>query len=375
MENGNSKKLIYYRPFLVLKQFHVNKPPYQIPLHLKKLGIDTTLLIGKDETNINHAFNVIETGIISSSNIGNTNISDNLREISKALKFFSSTDADCFLFQGNFPISLIIVVCLRIIFLFHSAKKKYVLKLDWDGIFSNYRLLIRIPFALILFLNSLYFNFITVETTCALKRLKTLPGLHQRMSLFPNTISDFFFETGSVSKQHTVLTVSRITRNKRLEHVITAFGEACKKVNNWNMEIVGPIQDYGYFKELEHLVNTLNLSNRVKFLGEVYGEKLKEIYLHSSIFLLLPKSESFSLARIEALASSTPVVTNLSACGERVLGSVTVQNEDPILISRKLVELMENEDLRKELADFGKKSIKSWSEILSNNLIFKDLFT
>ena len=294
-------KMIYYRPFLVLKRYHLNKPPYQIPFQLTKLGTDVTLLIGKDQTQFDHKFKVIETNIFSTSNIGNINIIQNFREIVKVLKFLNSNEADVFLFHGNFPATFAIVSVLRSIFLFRRRKtKRFILKLDWDGIFLNYRRLIRYPFALLLFLNSFLYDFMAVETTCAYNRLKFFPGFSGKLMLFPNTIPDIFFETIPTSKENNVLTVSRIVREKKLEVGICAFAKACEKFTNWTMEIVGPIQDEEYFKDLRNLISRLHLEKKVKFLGVLYGEKLKESYSRSSIFHCFPKS-SFGHCFFQAL--------------------------------------------------------------------------
>ncbi|MBK8389049.1 MAG: glycosyltransferase family 4 protein, partial [Saprospiraceae bacterium] len=64
-----------------------------------------------------------------------------------------------------------------------------------------------------------------------------------------------------------------------------------------------------YFKELEELVEKLNLSKSIEFIGEVMGEE-KENLLAKSYFLILPSdSENFGNVVIEALAQGTPVIT------------------------------------------------------------------
>ena len=115
------------------------------------------------------------------------------------------------------------------------------------------------------------------------------------------------------------------------------------------------------------------MEERVRFLGEIYGEKLKECYSRSSIFLFLPKNESFSLVRTESIVSGTPVISNLSGCGEYVNGAIIVEHEEPLIISQKLKELMENRDLREKLVEEGNRTIKTWKQILIEVPIFSSI--
>jgi phosphatidylinositol alpha-1,6-mannosyltransferase len=95
------------------------------------------------------------------------------------------------------------------------------------------------------------------------------------------------------------------------------------------MAIVGERLDLEYVvigdgparNHLESLAASLDLSNRVRFMGRVSAEDLRAAYESSSLFVLVPRPEAddvegFGLVYLEAAAAGTP------ALGSRFGGAV-----------------------------------------------------
>jgi len=57
-----------------------------------------------------------------------------------------------------------------------------------------------------------------------------------------------------------------------------------------------------------NLSKRLNLNN-VNFIGPVYGDKKKQLYVDSDLYILPSYSENFGITIAEALSHATPVIT------------------------------------------------------------------
>lgn len=101
----------------------------------------------------------------------------------------------------------------------------------------------------------------------------------------------------------TALFVGRLAQEKHIDELIRAVAFASDL--DMNVEIVGGGEQR---PKLEALAASLGVSDRVKFLGEVSNEELRAAYLRCTFFCLPSTADLQSLATLEALASSKPVV-------------------------------------------------------------------
>ena len=139
---------------------------------------------------------------------------------------------------------------------------------------------------------------------------------------------------------------------------------------NVRLHIVGE----GYYKNhLIELSKHLGINNYVKFLGTLDSHKLVLNYNQSDIFVLANYQE-ITPAVNEAMASGLPVV--VMECGGR---KFTVPNEEYGLVSKKfdtddmakkIILLIKNPELRKKIADKGRKRVieKFRIEVYADNL-------
>src|SRR5207302_3133370 len=81
---------------------------------------------------------------------------------------------------------------------------------------------------------------------------------------------------------------------------------------------------------LEHLAQTLELTDRVHFLGHLPFAALVAEYRNATIFALPTEQEGFGIVFLEAMASSLPIVaTRVAAVPEVVSDGVTGLLVDP----------------------------------------------
>ncbi len=112
--------------------------------------------------------------------------------------------------------------------------------------------------------------------------------------------------------------VGRVVPIKDVITLIRAVAQACEQ-NDLEVWIIGPQdEDPAYSKRCRQLVTTLNLEERIKFLGP---QPVAEIYPQLDVVLLTSLSEGQPLVMLEAYAAGLPVIaTDVGACREMIEG-------------------------------------------------------
>lgn len=101
------------------------------------------------------------------------------------------------------------------------------------------------------------------------------------------------------------LSLSRLSKEKGIDHIVQAFPEIIKLIPNAQLLIVG---DGPYRAELEKLSQDLKISKYVQFTGQVESSDVWKYYQASDIFINASRSESQGLTYLEALANHLPVI-------------------------------------------------------------------
>jgi 1,2-diacylglycerol 3-alpha-glucosyltransferase len=102
----------------------------------------------------------------------------------------------------------------------------------------------------------------------------------------------------------TVMFAGRLAEEKHVDVLIEAISKTPPELNV-HLEIVGGGE---VRSSLETLVQRLGLGDRVKFLGLVSDEELRETYIKADLFCMPGTAELQSLVTLEAMSASTPVV-------------------------------------------------------------------
>lgn len=161
-------------------------------------------------------------------------------------------------------------------------------------------------------------------------------------------------------KQKTLLFVGRIVENqKRLSIIIELWRQiyCLEKYAEWNLKIVGDGEDLKSLKQ-----KTKNL-DRIYFEG--YQNPIS-YYKTSSIFLMCSNSEGFGMVLIEAQSCGcVPIVMDtwlsLRDIVENNHNGFIVENNDMDSFINKTKELMDNSDLRMQMAKNGIESSKKFN--------------
>lgn len=111
--------------------------------------------------------------------------------------------------------------------------------------------------------------------------------VHPPCSIFESEIS-------SNPPNNYFLIISRLIPYKKVDLAIEAFNKL-----GWPLIIIGDGPERKYLQK--------KAKSNIKFLGAVYGSKLKKIIKHCKAFLM-PQEEDFGIAACEAMACGRPVI-------------------------------------------------------------------
>ena len=111
--------------------------------------------------------------------------------------------------------------------------------------------------------------------------------------------------TSKVSGCVNVIFLSRISEMKHLDYALQLFDGLKGQVQ---FDIYGPIEDSGYWKRCQVIIEQLPDNISVRYCGEIPNDQVGNILSRYDLFLLPTKGENFGHAIFEALSSGCPVL-------------------------------------------------------------------
>ena len=179
-----------------------------------------------------------------------------------------------------------------------------------------------------------------------------IPNVSNKICVIPNGIDIPTFERatpgsraseGISSDSCALLYVASLQPRKDHINLLRAM----TRISDADLMLVG---DGELRAQLEHLADTLGISQRVHFLGRRRDVpqllKLADIYVHP------PAVEGFGIAAAEAMAAGKPIVaTNVPGLAQ-VVGDagVLVPPGDPVILAKEVRNLMDSPDRRLQLS-------------------------
>lgn len=170
----------------------------------------------------------------------------------------------------------------------------------------------------------------------------------------------------------TVLAVGRLTSIKGFDLLIQSWVKVSDAYPDWNLTIVGEGEDR---EKLQTLINTENLSKSIKLVGN--SNNIEYYYKNSDIFCLSSRFEGFPMVLLEALSFGLPVVSFDCDTGPAEIledtGAVLVPPNNIDLLADALIDLIDNEEQRKNISLKSKEKskeyqaetiIKQWDKLL-----------
>jgi glycosyltransferase involved in cell wall biosynthesis len=156
-----------------------------------------------------------------------------------------------------------------------------------------------------------------------------------------------------------VLFLSNIEESKGIMTLLRAVPLVLAEEPRVMFSVAGPWRSRSIRREVEKFLAGNGLGESVVLAGEAYGDRKSEIMAGHDIFVLPSRREAQSLAALEAMRSSLPVVsTDVGAMPEAVVDGVTgflVSPDEPEALARRILELVRNAPMRAAMGLAGRR--------------------
>lgn len=174
-----------------------------------------------------------------------------------------------------------------------------------------------------------------------------------------------FFNINPNFKSKQIFALGRFVDKKGPIFTLLAFKQVLKKVPNANLVFGGEGQLWNAAKDLSY---SLGMNQNVLFPGFISQDKQKEILSESIMFVQHSQkadngdSEGTPVALLEASAASLPVVSTFHAgIPDVILNNKTgflVKEKDVNNMAEKMIYLLENIDIARDMGKAGKKYVE-----------------
>ncbi len=193
--------------------------------------------------------------------------------------------------------------------------------------------------------------------------------------VIPNMMASELPEKSANLESKSVISIGSMHDNrKNFDVQIKLWKEIVQEYPDWKLHIYG---DGTQRPELENLKNKLGLQNSVYLHGS--SNTMEKHYLDSSIFLFTSKAEGLPMVLIEAQSYGLPIVsydcpTGPSDIIDDDINGYLIPQDDVKLLKNRLIKLMQEEKLRKEMGKTAKLNaqkftpenvMKQWIELFN----------
>lgn len=189
-----------------------------------------------------------------------------------------------------------------------------------------------------------------------------------KLDIIPFGVDTSFYKPLDVDKDEEIfqiLSVGYLIERKGFMYLISSIKEVLKEHKNIRLRIVGSGPQE---QQIKNHISKLNLENHVEIIGNISDEDLLNMYNSSDLFILPSiidsqgNTEGLGVVLIEAMACGVPVIgsniggiTDIIQDGEN--GLLTSQ-KDVIGISKSIIKLIEDPDLREKISYNGYKRVQ-----------------
>ena len=157
-----------------------------------------------------------------------------------------------------------------------------------------------------------------------------------------------------------ILYLGRLHVKKCPSDLIRAMQKVVSKIPSAKLVIAGKGDEE---QNLMDLVRQLNLSKNIFFAGFVSDDEKWQLITNCDVYVLPSEVEGFAISLMEVMACNKPaIVTDIGPFTEIVKHGETglvVPLHSPDAIAEAIIELYQNNDLRKNIGDSARKEIEN----------------
>jgi len=174
-----------------------------------------------------------------------------------------------------------------------------------------------------------------------------------------------------------ILSIGHMSVIKGFDYLVKAMTFIIKERPTAQLVLIGDGPDKIYF---EWLVNKLNLTQNIKFLGSVPHNKINTYLQKCNVYCQPSLSETFGLARLEAMSCEKPVVYTSAGAGENGFASNgkfggMVQPRDSEILASEILRFLKSPSLAKKAGETNRKlvlQLYDWDQIVTK---YEEIYT
>ncbi|WP_158798483.1 glycosyltransferase family 1 protein [Pedobacter sp. L105] len=218
-------------------------------------------------------------------------------------------------------------------------------------------------------------------TSIPLEKLKVI---YEGPKTMEPLLENHFTERFNLKDKDYILHVGSMFKRKNIPALIRAFRLLKDKTGTKiKLVLAGPSsasKDSNDYNLILEAITSLQLQDEVILTGYLSDNELASIYNHALLYVFPSVNEGFGIPILEAFKYQLPVLVANNSCLPEVGGDavLTFDPFNPEDICTKIIMVIENETLRKELIQKGKIRLKdfSWQKTAIQLLeLFKTLKT
>ena len=202
---------------------------------------------------------------------------------------------------------------------------------------------------------------------CNFKILKIVPNAID-VAAFASNITDKFNNSNEI----TLVYIGRLVVEKGIKEAIEALALLNQQdYKNLKFKIAGA---GSYEQSLKNLSKELNISDKVEFMGPIFGDKKMQFWSNANILVFPSYFEGLPYTLLEALASGTPIITTrvggIPEIIEDGVQGLFVEEKSPEAIARAIKKMVSNISCLKSMSqECVKRANERFSiERLSNEI-------
>ena len=153
--------------------------------------------------------------------------------------------------------------------------------------------------------------------------------------------------------------------HKGLHIAIKAMADVVAKFPNAKLLVTGKINNDSYQKEIDSLINNLNLKENIEFMGQKKNKKILQIIRNSNIVIVPEQwpNDPGPLMLIESMTLGKPIVaSNIGGIPEFIqdgFNGLLAEHDQPKQFTEKILWLLKNEAEASLIGQRAKKSIET----------------
>ncbi len=161
------------------------------------------------------------------------------------------------------------------------------------------------------------------------------------------------------SDERIILFLGRITREKGLDLLVSAFSKLVEQLRGLRLVIAGP-SDLDYLASLKKLIVSKKIEDKVLFTGFLVGKEKLSVYVDADVFVLSSHFEGLSFTVLEACAGGVPVVItdccNIPEVADYKAGFIVGGNEEEI--QNAISRILDDEELKRKLGSNARRMVR-----------------